>query len=155
MIRYALCAAVAGIAAVVVPPSAVAATPSSASIALRHQLRGCHAWSLNGGPYSAGLDVRLARGGTLTITNVDLMVQKLIRERGAAVRMRTVSHDHLKLVGLHRLAGPGIMNHMGAALEVTFPRPGTYRFRTEDLGDYFELKTAGEDNRLTLVVKVS
>lgn len=155
MKRSSLWAAVAGAAAVLAAPSSAAAPPGSASVVIRHQVRGCHAWSLNGGAYRAGLDVRLARGGTLTIMNTDLMVQKLIRDRGPAVGMKAISHDHMKMVGLHRITGPGVMNHMGAVLKVTFPRAGTYRFRSKDLGDYYELKTAGEDNELTLVVRVS
>ena len=155
MKRYALWAAAAGVAAVLVAPSSAAAPPGSASILIRHQLRGCHTWSLNGGAYRAELDVRLARGGWVTITNNDPMVHKLIRERGPAVRMRTVPHAHMKMVGLHRITGPGVMNHMGAALKVTFPRAGTYRFTTEDLGDYFELKSLGHHNHLMLVVRVS
>lgn len=83
MKRYALWAAAAGAAAVLVAPSSAAAPPDSASIVIRHQLRGCHTWSLNGGAYRADLAVRLARGGTITITNNDPMVHKLIRERGA------------------------------------------------------------------------
>lgn len=155
MKRYALWAAAASAAAALLVPSSAAAPPGSASILIRHQLRGCHTWSLNGGAYRAELDLRLARGGTVTITNNDPMVHKLVRERGPAVRVRTVSHDHMKMVGLHRITGPGVMNHMGAALRVTFPRAGTYRFTTKDLGDYFELKSAGEHNHLMLVVRVS
>ena len=155
MKRYPLWAAATLLAAVLLAPPSAAAPPGSASILIRHQLRGCHTWSLNGGAYRAELDVRLARGGTLTITNTDLMVQKLIRKRGPAVRMKAVVHEHMKMVGLHRITGPGVMNHMGAVLKVTFPRAGIYRFTTEDLGDFYELKTAGGDNELKLVVRVS
>lgn len=69
--------------------------------------------------------------------------------------MTTVPHDHMKMVGLHRVTGTGVMNHMGAALQVAFPRSGTYRLTTEDLGDYFELETVGHHNHLMLVVRVS
>lgn len=155
MRRYALWTAAAAAAAILVAPSSAAAPSDSASILIRHQLRGCHTWSLNGGAYRAELDVRLARGGTLTITNNDPMVHKLIRERGPAVTMSSIPHAHLKMVGLHRITGPGVMNHMGAALKVTFPRAGTYRFKTEDLGDYFELESVGPHNHLMLVVRVS
>jgi len=154
MKRYAILAAAVGVAAALAAPS-TAAAPGSASIMIRHQLRGCHTWSLNGGPYRAELGVRVARGGSITITNNDPMVHKLIRESGAAVQMRTISHDHMKMVGLHRITGPGVMSHMGAAVKITFPRAGTYRFTTEDLGDYFELKTVGHHNHLLLVVRVS
>lgn len=135
---------------------APAATPAkSGSIVIRHQLRACHTWSLNGGPYKASLDVRLARGGSLTITNIDPMVHKLIQEAGSRVGMRTISHDHLNVVGLHKITGRGVMSHMGAAVKVTFPRTGLYRFTTKDLGDYFELKAIGDHNHLMLVVRVS
>ena len=91
----------------------------------------------------------------LTITNNDPMVHKLMQERGPAVSMRTIAHDHMKMVGLHRINGRGVMNHMGAAVKVTFARAGVYRFTTKDLGDYFELKSIGEHNHLMLVVRVS
>lgn len=61
----------------------------------------------------------------------------------------------MRMVGLHRITGRGVMNHMGAALKVTFPRAGVYRFTTKDLGDYFKLKAIGEHNHLMLVVRVS
>ena len=141
-------------AAALAAPS-TAAAPSSASIVVRHQLQGCHAWSLNGGPYRVELAVRLARGGSITITNNDPMVHKLVRESGPAVTMRTIAHDHMKMVGLHNITGPGVMSHMSAAVKVTFTRAGTYRFTTKDLGDYFELKTVGHHNHLMLVVRVS
>ena len=154
MKRYALWAAAVGVASALAAPSAAAA-PTSASILVRHQLRGCHTWSLNGGPYRAELGLRLARGGSITITNNDPMVHKLIRESGPAVQMRTIPHDHMKMVGLHRITGPGVMSHMGAAVRVTFSRAGTYRFTTKDLGDYFELKSVGHHNHLMLVVRVT
>lgn len=51
-------------------------------------------------PVKASLDVRLARSGSLTITNIDPMVHKIIQEIASRVGMRTVSHDHLKMVGM-------------------------------------------------------
>lgn len=133
----------------------VAAAPApSAAVVIRHELRGCHTWSLNGGPYRAALAVRVAPAGSVTITNNDPMVHRLIQQRGAPVRMRTLAHDHMRMVGIHRIRGRGVMNHMGAAVRVTFPTRGVYRFTTEDLGDYFELKSAGEHNHLMLKVTV-
>ena len=58
------------------------------------------------------------------------------------------------MMGLHKITGRGVMNHMGAAIKLSFPRSGVYEFRTEDLGDYLELKTIGEHNHLMLVVRV-
>lgn len=58
------------------------------------------------------------------------------------------------MMGLHKITGRGVMNHMGAAIKLSFPGSGVYEFRTEDLGDYLELKTIGEHNHLMLVVRV-
>ena len=145
-----------GILAVGAAAPAPGATPAqSGSIVIRHQLRGCHTWSPNGGMYKAALDLRLARGGALTITNLDPMVHKLIQETGPTVGMRTIAHQHMKMVGMHTVTGRGVMSHMGAAVKVSFPRAGLYRFTTKDLGEYFELKAVGDDNDLMLVVRVS
>lgn len=139
-------------AAAAVAPAAGSAT--SASIVIRHELRGCHTWSLNGGAYVPELQLRLGRGGRLTITNNDPMVHRLVKERGPAVGMRTIAHRHMRMVGRHDITGRGVMSHMGAMLRVTFPRAGTYVFTTEDLGDYFELKSVGMHNHLHLTVRV-
>lgn len=154
MKRLYLLASLVTLAALVAPPAPATSSAKSASVVIRHELRGCHTWSLNGGPYRAELAVRLARGGSLTITNNDPMVHKLLQRSGPGVRMRTIAHDHMKMVGLHRITGRGVMNHMGAAVRVTFPATGTYRFTTEDLGDYFELKGEGEHNHLMLNVTI-
>lgn len=138
-----------------VAPAAAAPSAQSGSIVIRHQLRGCHTWSLNGGPYKAALDVRLGRGGSLTITNLDPMVHKLLQGAGPAVGMRTIAHAHMKMVGMHTITGRGVMSHMGSAVTVSFPRAGLYRFTTRDLGEYFELEAIGEDNDLMLSVRVS
>lgn len=141
-----------GVAAAV--PALANSTATSGSIVIRHEQRGCHTWSLNGGRFKAALETRLARGGSLTVTNIDPMVHKLIQERGPRVGMRSIPHDHMRMLGLHKITGRGVMNHMGARVELSFPRAGTYAFRTEDLGDYLELKTIGEHNHLKLVVRV-
>lgn len=155
MKRFVLLASLAIVAAAAALPSLAASSASSASVVIRHQLRGCHTWSLNGGAYKPDLTVRLARGGSLTITNNDPMVHKLIQQGGPRAGMRTVAHDHMRTVGLHKLTGRGVMNHMGAGLVVTFPAAGVYRFTTKDLGDYFELEDAGEHNHLMLTVRVT
>ena len=155
MKRMFLLASLATLATALALPALAASPAKSASLVIRHQLRGCHTWSLNGGAYKADLAVRLARGGSLTITNNDPMVHKLIQQGGPGVRMRTIAHDHMKMIGLHKITGRGVMNHMGAAVKVTFPAAGVYRFTTKDLGDYFELKSVGEHNHLMLTVRVS
>lgn len=151
---YALLAAAAGVASVLAIPS-TAAAPSSASVVIRHQVRGCHTWSLNGGQYRRMLELRIRRGGSITITNNDPMVHKLVQLAGRAVVMQHPADHHMTRMGRKHITGRGVMNHMGARLRVTFLRGGLHRFTTEDLGDYFELKTSGMHNHLMLVVRVS
>ena len=116
-----------------------ASAASTATITIRHQVRGCHTWSVNGGPYAASQSLRLARNGTITIVDNDVMPHKLIQKSGPAVR----------LVGK-----PG-MNHMGASVKVVFAKPGSYRFTTNPGEDYMAgMKTIGEDNVLRLTVTV-
>lgn len=155
MKRFLLFASLAILAVAAALPALAASSANSASVVIRHQLRGCHTWSLNGGTYKADLAIRLARGGSLRITNNDLQAHKLVQQAGPGIRMRTIAHDHMKMVGLHKLTGRGVMSHMGAAVKVTFPAAGVYRFTTKDLGDYFEFKEVGEHNHLMLTVRVS
>ncbi len=150
------------IAVLALSVSAFAAAPKSATLVVRHQVRGCHAWSLNGGPYVAHQVVRVARGGSLTVTNNDLMAQELVKTGGQAMTMNLVRQSHMGSMpmGMPKgmamgKAGPYTMSHMGATLAVIFPRAGTYRFKLVDRGDYVEVETKGADNELTLNVVVS
>ena len=120
-------------------PSVVAAAPKTAVVTIRHQTKGCHSWSVNGGAFAASQAVTLARGGSITFTNNDVMAHALIKLSGPAVRM----------------ANAGAMKHMGATTTVTFARAGTYVFKTKPGEDYMAgVKTVGEDNVLRLTVKV-
>ena len=143
------------IAALALVGSVSATAPKSATLVIRHQVQGCHAWSLNGGPYVAHQVVRLARGGSLEVTNNDLMAQELVKASGPRVRMDLVRHSHMGDMPMGMTMGkPGsyTMAHMGAKLRVTFTRAGTYRFKLLDRGDYAEVKTKGPDKELTLEV---
>ncbi len=113
--------------------------PAKATIVIRHQVRGCHSWSLNGGTYKVALTARIARGGTITFTDNDMMPHKLIQKAGPAVRY----------------IGGAAMKHMSASVKVSFPKAGVYRFYTRAGEDYMPLKTIGEDNVLQLTVTVS
>jgi plastocyanin len=129
---------VAGLAAV--GSAAVAKAPKRATIMIRHQVRGCHSWSVNGGAYRASLSTSLARGGTITFMNMDVMPHKLLKTSGPAIRF----------------AGKPNMNHMSATVKVTFSKAGVYRLTTKPGEDYMKgMKTIGEDNVLRLTVKVS
>jgi len=154
MKRLVLLTSLAALAATLASAS-LAAAPRSAAVTIRHQTRGCHTWSLNRGPYKTAIDARLARGGSITVTNNDLMVQKLILTSGPPVLMSHVPHQHMMGPSMPRFTGRGVMKHMRESVKVTFSRPGVYRFTTEDLGDYMMLKTSGEDNHLFLIVHVS
>ena len=53
-------------------------------IQIRHQVAGCHTWSVDGSPFRAAQSVKLARGGKLTITDNDVMPHQLVRLAGPA-----------------------------------------------------------------------
>jgi plastocyanin len=134
--------AVAGlVAASAVAATQKGATPAkAASVLIRHQLHGCHAWSLNGGAFGASHSLTLKAGGVVTFTNNDVMPQRLVELSGRAV----------VYVGNRALSKPGAVVH------VTFTKPGRYVFGTKPGEDYMKgVKTIGEDNVLKLVVTVS
>ena len=146
------------VAALALSVSAFAATPKSATLLIHHQVRGCHAWSLNGGPFIVQQSFRLARNGSLTVTNNDLMVQELVKTSGPAVSMKIVKPGSMTMGAKMQMGkdGPYAMAHMGAMLRVTFPSAGIYHFRLVDRGDYFpNIKTIGPDNKPTLTVTVT
>jgi len=118
-----------------------AKAPVKSTITIRHQMHGCHAWSVKGGPYGAALRTTLARGGTITFLDNDVMSHKLVKTSGPAVRYRP---------------GPA-MRHMSASVRVTFGKAGIYKFTTKAGEDYpgMALKTIGEDNVLRLTVRVT
>ena len=115
--------------------------PKRATITIRHQMRGCHSWSVNGGASRALLKTTLARGGTIRFVDNDVMSHKLVKTSGPAVRYQ----------------GNPAMRHMSASVSVTFAKAGTYRFITKFGEDYpgMAMKTIGEDNVLHLVIKVA
>ena len=120
--------------------AATTKAPKSSKIMIRHQVRGCHSWSVNGGAYRAALSTSLARGGTITFMNMDVMPHKLVKTSGPAIHF----------------AGKPNMNHMNASVKVSFSKAGVYKFKTKPGEDYMEgMKTIGEDNVLRLTVKVS
>lgn len=122
--------------------AAIAKAPKSAKINIRHQMRGCHTWSVNGGRYAATISTSVARGGTIVFTNNDVMPHKLVKTSGPAI---------------HFVGKPN-MNHMSASVKVTFSKAGVYKLTTKAGEDYPSMKgmkTIGEDNVLHLTVKVS
>jgi plastocyanin len=120
--------------------SSAAPAGGTGTIAIRHQMRGCHSWSFNSGPFKSSLSVSVRTGTVLRITNNDVMPHKLVQTAG------------LKL----RLAHPN-MSKMASSATVTLAQKGVYRFTTKPGEDYAwagSMKTVGEDNVLHLIVRV-
>jgi plastocyanin len=134
--------------------AALATTPSHASLTIRHQLRGCHAWSVNGGAFGASKSITLRHGGSVTVTNNDVMPHQLIKSSGPAVSYTRVARGGS--MGMHGTYPPTMLGRMGAVTSITFSKPGVYRFTTKAGEDYMAgVKTIGEDNVLRLTVRVS
>ena len=114
--------------------------PSHSTITIRHQMQGCHAWAVNGGAYRASQRTTLARGGTITFLDNDVMPHKLVLTSGPAARY----------------SGSPAMRRMSASVRVTFRKAGVYKFTTKAGEDYpgMAMKTIGEDNILRLTVRV-
>jgi len=120
--------------------TAAASSTTHAKITIRHQTSHCHAWALGHGAYMAHLDAAIPVGGTITVTNNDVMSHRLIEKSGP----RAV------------ISGSPALTHMGATATVKFPHAGTYVFTTKAGEDYMKgVKTIGEDNVLRLTVTVS
>jgi hypothetical protein len=133
---------------------AAAGSSNSASLVIRHQVKGCHEWSLNGGAYRVTTTVKLSRGGTLSITDNDMMPHQLVKLSGPAIRERLVKAGSPSMGKMKAPYAPGLMPHMGAMVNVTFTKRGTYKLRTKSLEDYMPIKTVGEDNVLRVTVVV-
>jgi plastocyanin len=126
------------VAALVAVGAAQAASPAQDALIIRHQVKGCHTWSLDGGAFKASQSLTFRRGGSITITNNDVMPHLLVKTSGPA----------LAIV-------PAKLGHMGAMTKLTFSHPGVYRFVTKPGEDYMAgVKTVGEDNVLRLTVTV-
>jgi plastocyanin len=124
-----------GLAAV----ASAAAAPGHASVLIRHQTKGCHSWSVNGGAFKASQSITLRRGAVLSVTNTDVMPHTLVLKSGPSLR---IAHPKL--------------GHMGASLTLTLTKPGIYHFGTKAGEDYMAgIKTTGADNVLRLTVVVS
>jgi len=109
------------------------------SVLIRHELKGCHAWSANGAAFGAFQSLALRAGGTVTFTNDDVMPQRLVELSGAKVRY----------------LGNKALNKPASRVRVSFAKPGRYVFGTKPGEDYAKgIKTIGADNVLELVVTV-
>lgn len=113
--------------------------PKTATAIITHVVKGCHDLSVNGNTASADQTVKLSQGGTLTVTDNDVMPHTLIQSKGPAA---TISG--------------GKMSHAGAQSTVSFPSPGVYNLTTKAGEDYTKgVTTTGDDHVLKLKVVVS
>jgi plastocyanin len=108
------------------------------TVAIRHQMRGCHSWSFNSGSFKPSLSISVSAGTLLRFMNNDVMPHKLVQTAGPTLR----------------LVHPN-MNKMASSATVKLMRKGVYRFTTKPGEDYAwarSMKTAGVDNVLHLTV---
>ncbi len=131
--------ALAALAALAVTSAAPAG--GTATIAIKHQTRGCHSWAVNSGPFKPSLSVSVRAGTVLRFTNNDVMPHKMVQTAGPTVS----------------LAHP-MMSKMASSATVKLAQKGVYRFTTRAGEDYAwvgsMMKTVGEDSVLHLTVRV-
>jgi hypothetical protein len=133
-----------------------AAAPNHASLNIRHQIRGCHSWSLNGGAFKAAQVAHIARGGSIVVTNNDVMYHQLVKVSGPAVTYKLLKVGTFMKGTVKLPFKPGMMGRPGATVKITFPSAGTYKLTTKAGEDYMPMgDTIGEDNVLRLTVTVS
>jgi plastocyanin len=116
-----------------------AAPAAPVKVTIHHQTKGCHAWAIDGQTPQASTTVSLAVGGTLLVTDDDVMPHTLMQTGGPSAQ----------------LIDPA-MRHMGSAATVTFAKAGVYTFTTKAGEDYMSgVNTTGPDNTLKMTVKVA
>ena len=133
------------------------AAPGGGTLTIRHQVKGCHSWSLNGGAWKTIQQIRLARGGSIVVTNNDVMFHKLVKLSGPAMSFTLVkAGSAMPMMHTVKLPWePGMMGRPGATVKMTFPTAGVYKLRTVVGEDYMKMpETIGEDNVLRLTVVV-
>ena len=136
---------------------AASAAPGGGTLVIRHQARGCHTWSLNGGAFKATQTIHLAGGGSIVVTNNDVMFHKLVKLSGPAMSFTLVkAGSAMPMMHTVKLPWePGMMGRPGATVKMTFPTAGVYKLRTVVGEDYMKMpETIGEDNVLRLTVVV-
>jgi plastocyanin len=134
--------------------ASASAAGNASTIVIRHELHGCHSWSANGDAFKPSQAITLHRGGSLSITNNDVMPHKLIETSGPAVVITRLGAG--EGMGMKGMMPPAMLARMGSSSRVTFSKPGIYTFTTKAGEDYMSgIKTIGADNVLRLTVTVS
>jgi hypothetical protein len=139
--------------------------PVVGTLTIRHELVGCHSWSLNGGTYVENQTVHLVPGQSLDVVNHDTCTHTLVKKQGGQLGMigfytepemtvRVPIQPDKGAVG--PTWQPGEMAQWGAGTTMTFYEMDTYRVVTRE-GEPFVANpgtTTGPDNELTLNVVV-
>jgi plastocyanin len=146
--------ALATLVALAIASTATAAASSNTTLIIRHQTRGCHAWSAGSGlPYKPAQSLKLAVGSAVTVINNDAMAHQIFQTSGPHVTITKVSTGMMDMS--HEFKGMGVMGRPGASVKIVFAKPGIYKFKTRFGEDYMKMPdTIGEDNTLTLKVVV-
>jgi len=148
--------AVVGAGLLAIAAGSSAAVSHHATLVIHHQTRGCHSWALNGGRSQVSQVIHLSKGGSLTVTNNDVMSHQLIKLAGSAVAIKLVNAGSASSGKLKPPYAVGLMPHIGATIRVSFSKPGTYKFTTKEGKDYYPgITTTGPDNILHATVIVS
>ena len=104
--------AVAGVASAVAFASGSATT--HAALVIHHQKHGCHAWSLDGNAFKASQSITLRRGGSVSITNNDVMPHKIVATSGPAVTItRLEAGTAMGMMGVKGPFAPAMLARMG------------------------------------------
>jgi hypothetical protein len=124
--------------AAAISAGSAAASPTT-SILIRHQVQGCHSWSVNGNAFTPAQKIVVRPTTKFTVTDNDVMPHKLVQLSGPKLS----------------LVAPA-MNKPGAHASFQVFKKGTYVFRTKAGEDWMKgIVTKGEDNvlRLTVIVR--
>jgi plastocyanin len=119
--------------------AASAAASPTTSVLIRHQLVGCHSWSVNGGAFKASQKIVVHPTTRVSFTDTDVMPHTLFQLSGPKVSLVTPN-----------------MHKPGAHASFQLMQKGTYVFGTKAGEDYMKgVVTKGEDNvlRLTVIVR--
>lgn len=125
-------------AATVTALAATASASPNASILIRHQVMGCHSWSVNGNTFAATQKIVVGPKTTFTVTDTDVMPHTLYQLSGPKASLITAA-----------------MTKPGAHASFQLLKKGTYVFGTKAGEDWVKnVVTKGPDNVLRLIVIV-
>jgi plastocyanin len=127
-----------GVATVSALAASAGAAPPSVQVLIRHQVRGCHSWSVNNNAFAATQRLTVVPGTRFAFTDNDVMSHQIVQLSGPKLTLHNVN-----------------MHTIGAHTTLQLFAKGHYVFGTKAGEDYMKgVKTTGEDNALKLVVTV-